>query len=122
MMRPPPVVIASLAAIALTGVVFAVTATTGGAPLVGAAFLTLPLSAAACSRALRRARPALFAVSLLSLAPMLVGVLLTWPHVIGLLPYAVGALAVIGGLAGMLTPVAREWHAATAARRHLDTD
>lgn len=119
-MRPPPVVIASLAAIALTGVTFAITATTGGAPLTGVAFLTLPLAAAACSRALRRARVALFVVSLLAMAPMLVGVLLTWPDITGLLPYAIGMAAIIGGLGGMLSTAAREWHATTAARRHLD--
>ena len=122
MTRPPTTVIASLAAIAIAGIVFAITTALGGAPVVGALFLTLPLAAAASARVVRLSRPALFAVSLLAQAPLAVGVMLTWPQVSGMLPYVAGMLTITGGLAGMLTPAARAWYASVSAHRDIGID
>ena len=120
MMRPPTIVIASLSAIAVTGSVFATTAAVGGGAAAGAVFLTLPLSAVACLKALRYSRTALFLFSLGAMTPMIIGVLITWPHLQGVAPYAVGISALFGGLAGMLSPTARNWYAALSAHKLLD--
>lgn len=120
MMRPPPIVIASLTAIAVTGTFFAITSVFGGAGAVAALFLAMPLSAYACFRVRRHARTALFITSLLSMAPLMIGMFLTWPNVISGAPYIVGVGAIFGGLAGMLTPIARAWHASANAHRLLD--
>jgi hypothetical protein len=119
-MRPPRIVIASLCAIAITGIVFAVTATVGGAAVVGALFLSLPLSALSCLRAWRFSRTALFLFSFGAMAPLMVGVLLAWPHWLGGAPHIAGLTALIGGLAGMLSPAARAWYASLSAHRLLD--
>ena len=119
-MRPPTIVIASLSAIAVTGSVFATTATLGGGAGIGAMFLTLPLSAFACLKALRFSRTALFLFSLGAMTPMIVGVLITWPHSLSVAPYAVGISALFIGLAGMLSPTARAWYASLSAHKLLD--
>jgi hypothetical protein len=119
-MRPPTIVIASLAAIAITGIVFAVIAMLGGAAPVGALFLALPLSAVSCLRAWRYSRTALFLFSLGSIAPLTVGVMLTWPHVLAGAPYVAAITAIVGGLAGMLAPTSRAWYASLSAHRLLD--
>jgi hypothetical protein len=122
MMPVPRVVLASLSAIGSAGAVFSVSTALGGAPGVSAMYLTLPLAAAACFRVLRFARFSLFLVSILAMAPLMVGVVLTWPHVPGVLPYAAGMVTIFAGLSGMLSPVAREWHASVSAHRLLGID
>lgn len=119
-MRAPVIVLASLSAIAITGVVFAVTTAVGGALIYGALFLLLPLSAAACLRTIRYSRTALFICSLGAMVPLIVGVLLTWPQLGDAAPYLAGVIAIFGGLAGMLSPTARAWHASASAHRLLD--
>ncbi|MES3035704.1 MAG: hypothetical protein V4813_17000 [Gemmatimonadota bacterium] len=120
MMRPPLTVFASLCAIAFSGVLFAVTTAVGGAPAAGALFLLLPLTAYGCLRAVRLSRTALFAASIGAFAPLMVGVMMTWPDVPGALPYVVGATAIFAGLCGMLTPTARAWYASERAHGLLD--
>ncbi|MDZ7629858.1 MAG: hypothetical protein U5K74_00520 [Gemmatimonadaceae bacterium] len=119
-MRPPMIVIASLGAIAVTGTFFAMTSLFGGAAAVAALFLLLPVSAAACYRVRRYSRTALFIASLAAIAPLMVGLLLTWPQLDSGFPYLAGIGALVGGLAGMLTPAARAWHATESAHRLLD--
>ena len=119
-MRPPTIVIVSLAAIAITGFVFAGTATVGGAAASGAMFLLLPLSAFACLKAWRYSRTALFLFSLGAMVPLMIGVALTWPHYLSSAPYVVGISALFGGLAGMLSPIARAWYASRSAHKLLD--
>ncbi|MCC7054175.1 MAG: hypothetical protein IT355_12995 [Gemmatimonadaceae bacterium] len=116
-MHPPRTVLASLAAIALTGVALSVTTTRGGAPLAGLLFLLLPLLAAACWRRWRFSRAALCLVAGIALLPLTVGLVLTWPHRVAMLPYAVAALVLVTGLAGLFSPAARAWHAAQSAPR-----
>lgn len=118
-MRAPTIVLASLAAIALTGSLFAVSSTIGGSPGIGALFLMLPVAASACLRARRRARFALFVVSLAATAPMMAGIVITWPSSGAAVPYLAGVTAIVGGLAGMLSRTARAWHAAARAYRHI---
>ena len=118
-MRPPKIVIASLCAIAITGCVFAITASSGGAAAVGALYLSLPLSAASCLKAWRYSRTALFVASLCAMAPLMVGVVITWPHLLSAAPYAAAITALFGGLAGMLSPTARAWYASLSAHRFL---
>jgi hypothetical protein len=120
MMRPPTIVIASLSAIAVTGMFFAITSLFGGAGAIAALFLALPFCAAACMRVKRYSRTALFVTALASVAPLTVGLMLTWPDLGSGLPYIVGLTALVGGLAGMLTPAARAWHATASAHRLLD--
>lgn len=119
-MRPPTIVIVSLCMIAITGSVFAVSASTGGAPAVGALFLALPLSALGCLKAWRYSRTALFLSSFGAMAPLMVGMLITWPHVLNGAPYVAGIAGLFGGLAGMLSPTARTWYASLSAHRLLD--
>lgn len=119
-MRPPTIVIASLSAIAVTGMFFALTSVFGGAGAPAALFLTLPLSAYACYRVKRYARTALFITSLMAMAPLMVGVMLTWPQLGSSALYLAGVAALFSGLAGMLSPVARSWHASANAHRLLD--
>ena len=120
MKRAPLTVFASLCAIAFSGVLFAVTTAVGGAPAVGMLFLLLPLTAYGCLRAVRLGRTALFAASISAFAPLMVGVMMTWPDVTGALPYVVGASAIFAGLCGMLTPAARAWYASQRAHGLLD--
>lgn len=120
MTKPPTIVLASLGAIAIPGLLFAVTTALDGAPGVGALFLLLPASAFACLRALRLARTAMFFAAIGALGPLFVGVMLTWPDLVAGLPYATGATAIFTGLCGMLTPVARAWHASARAHGLLD--
>ena len=119
-MRPPTVVIVSLAAIAVTGSVYAITATFGGAGASGAMFLLLPLSTLCCLKAWRYSRTALFVFSIGAMAPLMVGVLLTWPDMFAGAPYIAGVTALFGGLAGMLSPTARAWFASLSAHKLLD--
>jgi hypothetical protein len=119
-MRPPRVVIVSLAAIAITGIVYAGTSIFGGAGASGAMFLLLPLSALCCLRAWRYSRTGLFVCSLGAMAPLMVGVVLTWPDMRGGAPYMAGISALFGGLAGMLSPTARAWYASLSAHKLLD--
>jgi hypothetical protein len=119
-MRPPPIVIASLLTIAITGLVFATTASFGGSASAGAMFLLLPLSALCCTKAWRYSRTALFLFSLGAMAPLMIGVALTWPRPLAVAPYAVGVGALFGGLAGMLSPTARAWYASLSAHKLLD--
>ena len=119
-MRPPTIVIASLSAIAITGLVFATTATFGGSASAGAMFLLLPLSALCCLKAWRYSRTALFLFSLGAMAPLMVGVALTWPQLLSVAPYAVAIGTLFGGLAGMLSPTARAWYASRFAHKLLD--
>ena len=58
--------------------------------------------------------------ALAAMAPLMVGLILTWPSLGSALPYLAGLAAIFGGLAGMLTPVARSWHASANAHRLLD--
>lgn len=118
-MRQPTIVIVSLGAIAITGVVFAVTASTSGAAAVGTLYLSLPLSAISCLRAWRFSRTALFVFSLGAMVPLMVGVMITWPHIVSGAPYFSGIAALFGGLAGMLSPSARAWYASLSAHRFL---
>ncbi len=120
MTRPPTIVLASLVAIAVPGVLFAVTTALGGAPGVGALFLLLPLTAYACYRALRLARTAMFLAAIGALGPLFVGVMLTWPDFASGVPYLAGATAIFAGLCGMLSPTARAWHATERAHGLLD--
>lgn len=119
-MRPPTIVIASLSAIAVTGAFFFLTSLVGDPSAVSVLFLALPLSVAACYRVKRHARTALFVTALAAMAPLMVGLILTWPSLGSALPYLAGLAAIFGGLAGMLTPVARSWHASANAHRLLD--
>jgi hypothetical protein len=120
MTRPPTIVIVSLCAIAITGLFFAISATVGGSGAAGAMFLSLPLAAFACTKGWRHSRTALFLFSLGAMAPLMVGVVLTWPHVLDAAPYAVAIAALFGGLAGMLAPTSRAWYASLSAHRLLD--
>ena len=119
-MRPPTIVIVSLVAIAITGLVFAVTASIGGAPAIGALYVSLPLFALSCLRAWRFSRTALFLFSFGAMVPLMVGVMLTWPNVLAVAPYVLGVGALVGGLAGMLSPQARAWYASLSAHKLLD--
>lgn len=120
MMRPPTIVIASLSAIAVTGAFFFLTSLTGDASVISVLFLALPLSAAACFRVVRHARTAVFLSALAAMAPLMVGLLLTWPNLGSSAPYLAGMAAIFSGLAGMLSPVARAWHASANAYRLLE--
>jgi len=117
MTPPPPIVAISLGAIAVTGLLFAITATTGGGPLVGALFLLLPVAAWTTWHTKRGARGALITCALLATLPLQMGLMLTWPHLDGALPSIAGLLAILGGVAGMLTHSARHWYATTRAHR-----
>lgn len=119
-MRPPTIVIASLSAIAITGLFFAITSVFGGAGGIAALYAALPVAAYACSRVKRFSRTALFLMSLGAMGPLMVGVMITWPHLAAAAPYLFGIGALFGGLAGMLSPVARSWHATANAYRLLD--
>ena len=119
-MRPPTIVIVSLSAIAITGLVFAATATFGGAPAIGALYLALPVFALSCLKAWRFSRTALFLFSFGAMVPLMVGVMLTWPAVLACAPYIVGIGALVGGLAGMLSPTSRAWYASLSAHKLLD--
>ena len=119
-MRPPTIVLASLTAIAVTGVVYFVTATFGGAAASGAFFLLLPLSAFSCLKVWRYSRTALFLFSFGAMVPLMLGVALTWPQALYGAPYIAGISALFGGLAGMLTPTARAWYASLSAHKLLD--
>jgi hypothetical protein len=119
-MRPPTIVIASLSAIAVTGAFFFLTSLAGDFSAMSVFFLALPLSAAACHRVKRHARTALFVIALVAMAPLMVGLMLTWPALGSALPYLAGLAAIFSGLAGMLTPIARTWHASANAHRLLD--
>lgn len=120
MNRAPLTVFASLCAIAFSGVLFAVTSAVGGAPAAGLLFLLLPLSAYGCLRAVRLSRMAMFVASIGAFAPLMIGVMMTWPDVPGALPYVVGATAIFAGLCGMLTHTARSWYASARAHGLLD--
>jgi hypothetical protein len=120
MIPPPTVVLASLGAIALPGLLFAVTTALDGAPGVGALFLLLPLSAYGCFRAVKLARAAMFVVAMGALGPLFVGIMMTWPEASSSVPYIAGAGAIIAGLSGMLSPTARAWHASKRAHGLLD--
>ena len=120
MMRPPTIVIASLSAIAITGLFFAITSVFGGAGPIAALYAALPVAAYACSRVKRLSRTALFLVSLAAMAPLMVGLMITWPNLGAAAPYLLGIGAIFGGLAGMLSPIARAWHATASAYRLLD--
>ena len=119
-MRPPTIVIVSLTAIAITGLVFAATATSGGAPAIGALYMALPIFALSCLRAWRFSRTALFLFSFGAMVPLMVGVMLTWPAVLSSAPYIIGISALVAGLAGMLSPTARAWYASLSAHKLLD--
>jgi hypothetical protein len=119
-MRPPTIVIASLSAIAITGMFFAITSLFGGAGGIAALYAALPVAAFACSRVKRFSRTSLFLVALAAMGPLMVGVMLTWPHLGAAAPYLLGIGALFGGLAGMLSPIARAWHATASAYRLLD--
>lgn len=118
-MYAPAIVLTSLAAIGVTGSLFAVTSTIGGSPGIGVLFLLLPLAAHACLRARRHARTALFIVSLAATAPMTAGIVITWPSLGAGMPYLAGVATIVSGLAGLLSRTAREWHAAARAHRHI---
>jgi ABC-type siderophore export system fused ATPase/permease subunit len=120
MMRPPTIVIASLSAIAVTGSFFFLTSLTSDVRAVSVLFLSLPLAAAACYRVMRHARTVLFVTALAAMAPVMVGLMLTWPNLLSSLPYIAGIAAIFGGLSGMLSPLARSWHASANAHRLLD--
>jgi hypothetical protein len=115
--RPPLVVQASLGAIGCVGATFALTSTIGGSAPAALLFASVACSAYACLHLWRWSRTALFICSLASMAPLIVGVTLTWPQVSGGLPYLLGVAGVFGGLAGMLSRSAREWHASAKAHR-----
>ena len=121
MIRPPTIVIASLGAIAITGLLVAFAATSGGSGGAGAFFLTLPAAAGCSLRAWRYSRTALFLCSFGALLPLMAGVGLTWPNVLDGAPYIAAITAIVGGLAGMLAPTARAWYASVSAHRLLDT-
>ncbi len=120
MTRPPTIVIASLGAIAITGLLVAIAATSGGSGGAGAFFLTLPATAACSLRAWRHSRTALFLCSFGAMLPLMAGVGLTWPDLIGGAPYVAAITALVGGLAGMLAPTSRAWYASVSAHRLLD--
>ncbi len=119
-MRAPTIVIASLSAIAVTGVFFSIATLISGAGAVTLLFGLLPFAAIACLRVKRYSRTALFVASLASMAPLMVGVVLSWPDIGGGMPYYAGIVALFAGLAGMLSPEARSWHALESAHRLLD--
>ena len=108
----PRVVLLSLAVIAIPGVVFAITSLSSGAMLIALAFAVLPASALAVLRRLRASRAVLLTASIGALAPLGIGVVLTWPTVAEMLPYLAGISALLSGVAGMLSPAARRWYAA----------
>ncbi|HYW52250.1 MAG TPA: hypothetical protein VE861_16655 [Gemmatimonadaceae bacterium] len=118
-MQAPTIVFASLGAIAITGAIFAATTLLGGAPGIATLFLLMPVTAVACLRAVRRARTALFAVSIGATAPLMVGIVLTWPTLGGMAPYLAGMGAIVGALGGMLSRPARDWHASVSAHRRI---
>jgi hypothetical protein len=120
MTRPPLIVLLSLLMIALVGTFFAVTATSGGAPGAGALYLLLPLTAYACLRAVKFSRTALFVAAIGAVAPLAVGIMLSWPDFAVSLPYLIGAFAIFFGLCGMLAPSARAWYAGARAHQLLD--
>jgi hypothetical protein len=120
MTRPPTIVIASLSAIAITGLLVAVAATSGGSGGASAFFLTLPAAAAASLRAWRYSRTALYLCSFGCMVPLMVGVAVTWPDLRQGAPYIVAISALVSGLAGMLAPTARAWYASVSAHRLLD--
>ena len=120
MTRPPTIVIASLSAIAITGLLVAIAATSGGSGGAGACFLTLPAAAACCLRAWRYSRTALYLSSFGAMVPLMVGIAVTWPNVLDGAPYIAAISALVGGLAGMLAPTARAWYASVSAHRLLD--
>lgn len=119
-MRPPTVVIVSLSGIAITGMFFAIAALISGAGAVTVLFLSLPLFALACFRVKRYSRTALFVGSLAAMAPLMAGVVINWPDLGSGAPYLAAITALFAGLAGMLSPVARAWHATASAHRLLD--
>ncbi len=121
MTRAPTIVIASLSAIAVTGVFFSIAAVISGVGPVTFLFISLPIAAAACLRVRRYSRTALFVGALASMAPLMVGVVLSWPDVGSGAPYYAGIAALFGGLAGMLSLEARAWHATESAHRLLET-
>lgn len=119
-MRAPMVVVASLGAIAVTGAFFSISSVLAGGGAVAMIFASLPISAVSCLRLKRHSRTAVFIMSLASMAPLMIGMMLTWPDVGAGFPYVAGIAALFGGLAGMLTPEAREWHASERAHRLLE--
>lgn len=118
-MRAPTIVFASLGAIAITGSIFAVSTVRAGTPGIAMLFLLMPVTAAACLRALQRSRVALFTVSIGATAPLMVGIVLTWPAISGMVPYLAGIGAIVGALGGMLSRPARDWHASVSAHRQI---
>jgi hypothetical protein len=118
--RAPTIVIASLSAIAITGLFFAIATIISGAGAMTFLFLSLPVAAASCLRVKRHSRTALFIGSLASMAPLMVGVMLSWPDIGNGMPYYLGIVTLFAGMAGMLSPEARAWHATESAHRLLD--
>lgn len=119
MIRPPRSVIIALGATTLTGVFFGISSASGGALPMAMLFLVLPVWCSGVWRGIRGARRGLVIFSLLALAPLAVGIALTWPEPRATAPYLLGIAALLGGIAGILTPQARRWHAAMTARRAI---
>jgi hypothetical protein len=110
---------ASLSVIGIIGIGFAITSLSGGSTPAALLFASLPLTAYACLKLWRWSRTALYLCALTSMAPLIVGVIITWPNVASGLPYILGVAGVFGGLAGMLSRSAREWHASAKAHRQI---
>lgn len=117
MTYPPPIVVVSLIAIAVPGLVLAIVVFIAGWPQISALFLLLPIMAWATWHAKRGARGTLFTCALLATMPLQSGVLLAWPHLSDALPALAGLVAIVGGLIGMLTRTSRDWYAAARAHR-----
>ena len=117
MTHTPPIVKLSLGAIAVTGSYLAMMATVGGGPLIGALFLLLPVGAWATWRTKRGARSMLITCALVATLPLQMGAMLTWPHLDDAVAEIAGLVAIVGGVAGMLSHAARHWYASARAHR-----
>ena len=117
MTHAPAIVKLSLGAIAVTGSCLAIMATVGGELLVGVLFLLLPVGAWATWRTKRGARSVLIACALIATLPLQMGAMLTWPHIDDAVAEIAGLVAIVSGVAGMLTHAARHWYASARAHR-----
>ena len=117
MTQSPLIVKLSLGAIAVSGSSFAMMATVGGGAPVGALFLLLPVGAWATWRTKRGARSMLITCALVATLPLQMGAMLTWPHLDDAAAEIMGLIAIVGGVAGMLTHAARHWYASARAHR-----
>lgn len=115
MTRTPLVVVTSLSAISITSLIFASTTAIGGAPAAGALFLLPVVAAFAVLRRARFARVALFVTTTGAMLPLGAGIVLTWPTLHSLAPYATGVVILSAALIAMVSRTARRWFDAPRA-------